>query len=292
VIPAFVIFLREGVEASTIVAIVLSYLAQIGQRKHFRDIYIGVGAAVLMAFGGAFVVYALIKNYEGSFVQTVFEGCTYIVAAVILAYMTYWMRGHSRTMAIDLRKSVQNVLSGRTRFGLSLLAFQSVGREGLETAVFTLALIYSSSGLDVFGGAVLGFALSMVISIGVYQFGRHLNFRIFFNTVSLLLMLFGAGLITNAVQNFQSLGWLPVLYGHLWNTEALLSTKTATGDILHVLFGYSSSPTQLQLLAYIVYLAFALTIYRIAGKQREHDDHGGNPSEQAELLRDSHSAGA
>ena len=47
-IPTFVIFLREGVEASIIVAILLSYLDQIGQRRHFRDVFIGVAAALVV----------------------------------------------------------------------------------------------------------------------------------------------------------------------------------------------------------------------------------------------------
>ena len=51
-IPTFVIFLREGVEASMIVAILLSYLDQIGQRRHFRDVFLGVGAALVLVLGG------------------------------------------------------------------------------------------------------------------------------------------------------------------------------------------------------------------------------------------------
>ena len=62
-IPTFVIFLREGVEASMIVAILLSYLDQIGQRRHFRDIFIGVGAALVLVLGGGIAAYSLIHQY-------------------------------------------------------------------------------------------------------------------------------------------------------------------------------------------------------------------------------------
>ena len=65
-IPTFVIFLREGVEASMIVAILLSYLDQIGQRRHFRDVFVGVGAALVLVLGGGVGAYLAIHQYLGS----------------------------------------------------------------------------------------------------------------------------------------------------------------------------------------------------------------------------------
>ena len=77
-IPTFVIFLREGVEASMIVAILLAYLDKIGQRRHFRDVFIGVGAALVLVLGGGVAAYLVIKQYDGSTVQTIFETVTYL----------------------------------------------------------------------------------------------------------------------------------------------------------------------------------------------------------------------
>ena len=144
-IPTFVIFLREGLEASMIVAILLAYLDQIQQRKHFRDVYLGVLVATVLVLGGGFAAYYLIQRYEGSTVQTVFETVTYLLAAVFLTFMTYWMQAHSRTMSAELRRRSDAALNGRTRWGLGVLSFQAVGREGLETMVFTLAIIFASS---------------------------------------------------------------------------------------------------------------------------------------------------
>ena len=91
-IATLVIFLREGVEASMIVAILLAYLSRSGQRRHFRDVFAGVAAALLLAGGGGLAAYLTIKTYADSRVQTIFETATYLLAAVVLTYMTFWMR--------------------------------------------------------------------------------------------------------------------------------------------------------------------------------------------------------
>jgi high-affinity iron transporter len=142
VLATLIIFLREGVEASMIVAILLAYLNRTGQRAHFRDVFIGVAAALALAGGGGVAAYETIRSYDGSRVQTIFETATFLVAATVLTYMTFWMRNHARSLSKELRARAEAALDGRARWGLALLAFQAVGREGLETVVFTLAIIF------------------------------------------------------------------------------------------------------------------------------------------------------
>ena len=186
-IPTFVIFLREGVEASMIVAILLSYLDQMGQRRHFRDVYLGVAAAFVLILAGGIAAYELIDHYDGSRAQTVFEVVTYLLAAVVLTYMTFWMQAHSRTMKADLAARSDAALDGGARFGLGFLAFQAVGREGLETMVFTLAIVFASTnqaGTPVGGkglllGAVLGLVVALAIAYAIFRLGKRLNLGMF-----------------------------------------------------------------------------------------------------------------
>ena len=86
-----------------IVAILLAYLDQVGQRRHFRDVFAGVAAAMVLVLGGGVAAYLIIEQYDGSTVQTVFETLTFLLAATVLTYMTFWMQSHSRTMTADLR---------------------------------------------------------------------------------------------------------------------------------------------------------------------------------------------
>jgi high-affinity iron transporter len=260
-VATLVIFLREGIEASMIVAILLAYLDRMGARKHFREVFIGVGAALVLAAGGGVIAYQTVTSYDGSRAQAIFETCTYLLAAAVLTYMTFWMRNHARGLSGELRARAEAALGRRARTGLALLAFQAVGREGLETVVFTLAIIFSTSTRGALTGAVIGLAISMVIAFFIYRLGHKLNLGRFFSVVGALLMVFAAGLLADAVENMQELGWLPFLNQPLWHTGGFLSEDSTFGDILHSFFGYADSPTPLQVAVYALYLAAALTAF-------------------------------
>ena len=260
-LATLVIFLREGVEASMIIAILLAYLNRIGRRDHFRDVFIGVGAALLLATAGGAVAYETIRSYDGSRVQTIFETITFLVAATVLTYMTFWMRNHARSLSKELRARAEAALDGRARWGLGLLAFQAVGREGLETVVFTLAIIFSTSAAGALTGAVIGLVGALCIAFVIYRLGHRLNLSRFFTVIGVLLIFFAAGLLADAVENLQQLGWLPVLAEPMWHSGRLLSENSALGDVLHSFFGYSDAPTPLQLLVYVAYLAIAALTY-------------------------------
>ena len=193
--------------------------------------------------------------------QTIFETVTYLVAATVLTYMTFWMRRHARSLSKELRARADAALDGRARWGLGLLAFQAVGREGLETVVFTLAIIFSTSTAGALSGAVIGLAASLGIAFAIYRLGHKLNLARFFTVIGVLLMVFAAGLLADAVENLQQLGWLPVLDVPMWHTARLLSEDSALGDVLHSFFGYSDAPTPLQLLIYVGYLGLVVVVY-------------------------------
>ncbi len=254
----FVIFLREGIEASMIVAILLASLDRLGRREHFRDVFAGVAAALVLVGVGGVTAYLTIKSYAGSRVQTIFEAATYLVAAVVLTYMTFWMRNHARHLSAELRARTEAALDGRARFGLGLLAFQAVGREGLETTVFTLAIVFASSSRGVVAGGIGGLAVSLVIAFAMYHLGKRINIGAFFTVIGALLMVFAAGILIDAIENLQHLGWLPVLTHPLWNTAHVLSEDSTLGDIFHSFFGYADSPTTLQGIVYVTYLVAAI----------------------------------
>jgi len=244
-----------------IVAILLAYLDRLGRREHFKDVFLGVGAALLLATAGGVAAYLTIKSYDGSRVQTIFETVTYLLAAVVLTYMTFWMRNHARSISSELRSKADAAFDGKARWGLALLAFQAVGREGLETVVFTLAIIFSTSAASALTGAVIGLAGSLVVAFFIYRLGHKLNMSRFFTVIGCLLMVFAAGLLADTVQNLQELGWLRVLNVPMWHTGQLLSEDSAFGDVLHSFFGYSDSPTPLQLIVYVAYLAIVVAAF-------------------------------
>ena len=261
-LATLVIFLREGVEASMIVAILLAYLNRTGQRRYFKDVLLGVGAAFVLAGAGGLIAYFTIKTYAGSRVQTIFETATYLLAAVLLTYMTFWMRSHARGLKNELQSQVDSAMNRGARTSLALLAFQAVGREGLETVVFTLAIVFSTTHrAGLLAGALIGLAIALGIAYFMYRLGHRINIGRFFTIVGTLLMVFAAGLLVDAVQNLQELGWLPMAIRPLWHTGHILNEDSAIGDIAHSFFGYAQSPTALQAVVYVLYLGCVLCVF-------------------------------
>ena len=273
-IPTFVIFLREGVEASMIIAILLSYLGRIGQRRHFRDVFVGVAFAFVLILVGGIAAFLLISRYQGSSVQMYFETITYVVAAAVMTGMTVWMHQHARTMSADLQARSDTALTNGNRVGLGLLAFQSVGREGLETMVFTLAIIFASTrqaatplhGNLLLVGAGLGLAVSLALAFAIYRLGAKVNLKLFFRGLGILLTFFAAGLLVDAVQNLQQMGWLTLGTHVLWHTTGL-SESSNVGDALHSLLGYSDHPTLLQGAVWVLYVGASLLVILGLGRR-------------------------
>lgn len=276
-IPTFVIFLREGIEAFSIVAILLAYLDRTGRRRHFRDVFAGVAAALVLVTGGGIAAYLLIHRYNGSRVQTIFETVTYVVAAAVLTYLTFWMQLHARTLSADLERRSDEALSKGARWGVGVLAFQAVGREGLETMVFTLAIVFASSSQAASSGhsrwLIVGGLAGIVVAIGIawwiYRLGHRLNIGRFFRVLGVVLMVFAAGLLADAVENLQRLGWL--WSGHtLWNTSREVAESSSLGDVFHSLLGYADHPTVLQVAVWVGYVAISVAAFtRISRRHRK-----------------------
>ena len=265
-IAAFVLFLREGLEASLIVSILFAALRQLGQMHQARAIWTGVILAVLASLLGGTALYVTIHEYNGSTFQTIFETITYVVAVVLLTTMTFWVQKHSRSLKKDITAKASMAGSG---FAFGLLAFTTVGRESLETAVFMLAFAFKTNGVLLLLGALLGLLVSLGLCVLVYRLGYKLDFRLFFRVMGILLLIFAAGLLGNAVQNIQQLGWISFGTAPLWNTAHFLSEDSTLGDILHTFLGYAETPTILQGLLYATYLLVVGTIFvRMTRKPR------------------------
>lgn len=257
-VTTFVLFLREGLEASLILGMLLAALKQIGQAEKMRAVWVGSAVAILGALLGGIAIYATIHEYEDTTFAEAFEAVTLLVAVVLLTSVTFYMQKHTRTMKKELtaRASVAG-----SAFAIGLLAFTTVGREALETAVFTLATAFEGDAVLVVLGAVLGLLAAIGVCFLIYRVGYRLDFRVFFRVMGILLIFFAAGLLGNSVHAMQELGWLPFGTAHLWDLRATLSDEGVVGGVLKTLVGYSDHPTALQAAVYGVYLAITGSIF-------------------------------
>lgn len=257
-ITTFVLFLREGIEAALVIGMVLAALRQMGQVSQMRAVLAGSALAILAALAGGIVIYNTIHEYEDTTFAAVFEAITFLVAVILLTSVTFWVQRHSRTLKSEIATKASAAGSG---LALGLLGFTTVGREAVETAVFTLATALQGDTLMVVLGAVLGLAAAIGLCVLIYRLGYRLDFRVFFRIMGILLIFFAAGLLGGAVHEMQELGWLPLAEAHLWDLRTTLSDEAGIGSLLHSLFGYSDHPTVLQAIAYITYLLIAGGIF-------------------------------
>ncbi len=250
-IATFVLFLREGLEASLIISILFAALRQLGQMGKARAVWVGVGLAVLGSLLGGLALYVFVHEYPDTRFQTIFETMTYLVAVLLLTTMTFWVQRHSRSLKKEITFKATSAGSG---FALGLLAFTTVGREGLESAFFTLAFAFQTNAVLLLAGALLGMLSAVGLCVLIYRLGYRLDYRLFFRVMGILLLFFAAGLLSDAVQNMQELGWLTIGSAPLWNTAHILSEESVIGDLLHGIIGYAQAPTVLQGIFYTTYL--------------------------------------
>lgn len=257
---AFLIFFREALEASMICSIMLAYLKQLGRPDRFKDVWIGVISAIVVASVGGFFVFRTLQSYDGSALQGKIEGITYLVACGVLTYMTFWMKRQSRQLSKELKSRISAAVTGGSMFAISFIAFITVGREGLETVVFMIAIAFQTKPALLLLGALVGIAAGLLLSYFIYVLGKRINLKHFFNTMGTLLMLFGAGLLADGIESFQQVNWIPFQHP-MWNTSSFLGEDTTFGDIMHSFFGYAASPSILQVILYAGYLAFVLWFF-------------------------------
>lgn len=257
---AFLIFFREALEASMICSIMLAYLRQIGRRDRFKDVWIGVAAACFVALVGGVVVFQTLRNYDGSALQTRIESVTYFIACGVLTYMTLWMNRQGKNMKQHLNARMEDAVTAGSTWAIAGIAFLTVGREGLETVVFMIAIAFHTGAVGLSLGALVGIMFGLGLSYLIYIAGRRINLKKFFDVMGTLLMLFAAGLLADGIEGFQQLHWLPTQVP-LWNTTGWLSESSTLGDILHSFFGYAAEPSVLQVSAYMIYIAFVLRFF-------------------------------
>src|SRR5262245_17383685 len=136
---AFFLALREGLEASLIVGIVLAYLVKVGRKDAIRVALLGVGLALLLSLVVGVAISVTIGRLPLA-VQATFEGLTAIAAVVVLTWMLFWMRRQGRAVKGQLESEVSAALDKGSARALVALAFVVVIREGLETTLFMLAI--------------------------------------------------------------------------------------------------------------------------------------------------------
>jgi high-affinity iron transporter len=258
---SFLIFLRESLEASMICSILFAYLAARQQLYRHKAMWLGIIGGILASLCGGTIVYLTVQQYEGTMLQTVIEGITYFVACAIVTYMTLWMRKIDQPNA-QLSTKIEGVVENRSTLAVAIFIFLTITREGLEGVVFMIPMLMVSNPLGNVLGALLGILVGGYSGYAIYALGKKVSIDRLLRALQAVLVLFGAGLLVNGIGMLQELGWITVGKQVLWDTSGFLSVGQPVGDLLHAFVGYTQSPTLLQALFYLGYLAFILGWFR------------------------------
>jgi high-affinity iron transporter len=261
---AFVIALREGIEAALIVSIVLAYLRQVraGDRAHL--VWWGTLSAVALSVALGTVIFAVGAEFEGT-TEQVFEGLVTLSAVGVLTWMIFWMRRQGARVKTELQERVDTALVAGG-FALAALAFVAVLREGVETALFIFAAAKGTA-VEEGGiaaqllGAALGLAVALVLGVLLYRGGIRMNLRSFFRVTGTILVVVAAGLFAYGLHELQEAGWFPFLTATAYDVSASLPDDAGVGAILRGLVGYNADPTWLEVVGWAGYLIVVGGLY-------------------------------
>jgi high-affinity iron transporter len=269
-LASFLITFREALEAALIIGIIAAYVAKIGRKDLNRYIYAGIIGAVIASTAVAFVFKIVYGELAGT-AEQLFEGGAALTAAVVLTYMIFWMAANSKMIKGEVQEKIDISISKGQMMGVAALSFIAVFREGVETVLF-LGTLAINAPLDTVLGFVFGVLAVVLLSLVMFKGMYRLDMSKFFKYTSILLILFSAGLIATAVDEFNEAGIIPPVIEHVWDVNPpvnpdgsypLLHEKGLIGSSLKSLIGYHADPSLTMIMAYLGYwITIGIFVYR------------------------------
>jgi len=236
-----------------IVGIIAGFLANQGRRDALRQVWVGVGIAVLICVA----VGVALELVTADLPQAAQEGLETLIglfAVAMVTYMILWMRRHARHMRAELESSATAALARGSAGALVGMAFLAVLREGFETVVFLLAAFQAStSPLEAGGGALLGVIIAVVLGYGIYRGGVRLNMARFFRITGAVLVIVAAGLLMTAAHTAHEAGWINFGQQQAADLSWLVQPGTPISSLLTGVLGIQPFPTIVEAVIWLVY---------------------------------------
>lgn len=257
----YLIGLREGLEASLVVCILIAYLVKTERRDALPPIWIGVGVAVGLAlgFGCALTFGSQELTFEA---QEALGGSLSILAVGLVTWMVFWMRRTARHLRAELHGKLDAALQMGTA-ALVATAFLAVGREGLETALFVWASVRASNdGTHApLIGVVLGLLTAVTLGWLFYRGAIRINLAKFFTWTGGMLVVVAAGVLAYGVHDLQEAQFLGGLQDKAFDISSTIPPDSWYGTLLKGIFNFQPNPTVLQVVVWALYLVPVLTLF-------------------------------
>ena len=203
-LAGFLIGFREALEAALIVGVLISLLYRTKRELMAKWIWSGVVLALIASV----LTWMIFEIFVGEFSkknEELFEGLLYLVAAILITTVILHVIGHASKEILE--NKAERAIEIREAFGIGLLAFVSVWREGVETVIFIGAGTESSSAI---AGLFIGIVLAAAIGYVLFTTTKNLDIRLMFNVSTLLLIGFAAYLVMKAIHEFGEIGFMGI----------------------------------------------------------------------------------
>lgn len=261
----YLIGLREGLEASLVVSILVAYLVRTGRSNKLGPVWAGVGLAigVSVAFGAALTFTSARLSFEA---QELFGGTLSIIAVGFVTWMIFWMRRAARSIKGELQGRLDTALAMGTG-ALVVTAFIAVGREGLETSLFLWTAIQATNETAVpVLGAVLGLATSVVLAYLLYRRAVTINLGRFFTWTGGALIFVAAGVLAYGVHDLQESGALPGLRTLAFDVSDRIPPDSWYATLLKGSLNFTPASTWWQVATWVAYVIPVLTLFLMPGR--------------------------
>ena len=205
-LPAFLIALREGVEASLVVGIILVYLSRTGRSQLARFVWYGVAAAAALSLAVAIALERWRISEDG------FEGVMYLVAAAFVITMIVWMNRVARHLKKEIEQKIESYVGragAAAGWGIFFFVFLMVLREGAELAIILRAVELSSEGLQTWIGTAAGIAAAVAVGLFFFKGTLRVPLHRFFAVTSVILILVAVQLGLTGLHELSEAQWLP-----------------------------------------------------------------------------------
>ncbi|MFJ4209525.1 iron uptake transporter permease EfeU [Paenarthrobacter sp. NPDC089675] len=273
----FLIGLREGLEASLVVVLLMAYLIKTGRSSLLPKLWAGVGLAVAISLGfGALLTFGPRGlTFEA---QEAIGGGLSIVAVGLVTWMVFWMARTARSLGSELRSHVDKAADGAA-WGLVLVAALAVGREGLETALFIWAAAQATGETTLpLLGALLGLLAAAGLGYLLHRGVLKVNLGKFFTWTGVGLIVIAAGVLAYGVHDLQEAGILPGLHNLAFDVSAAIPPSSWYGTLLKGTLNFSPATTWLEATAWLLYVIPVLFLYIRANRSAKPKVSSANPA--------------
>ncbi len=201
-LQAFIVTLREGVEAALIIGITLAYLNKIQRPDLRRPVFVALGSAFIASIGVAI----LLSRFQ--FNEDLFEGWIMLAAAFFVVTMIVFMMRTGRKLKGQIEEKLGSLAGRGSQIGVFLFVFLMVLREGVETVLILSAVSLDSNALLSFLGTLLGVIAAVLFGVTFVKGSVRINLQKFFRVTTVILFFVAAQLLVSGLHELSENGFI------------------------------------------------------------------------------------